>query len=164
MPEQEGKYSLPMADFLARIEWQAASIPGRILRGWHWDVSSKGGLAIPMSSVRGLADLPGLRIYLPDINETFRPARHTDGTITFALLIATAREGGVVEFIRGIEKVIDALQLTPTDPPAPKALAGTMQHFTWKAGDNFILPNSINGQITISAHPAVGDVGNHRNA
>jgi hypothetical protein len=159
-----GKYSTPLADLLARIEWHAANIDGRILRGWHWDISSKGGLAIPVASVRGLADLPGLRIYLPEISETFRPARHTDGTITFGLLVATQRTKGVVEFARGIEKVIDALQLTPTDPPVQKALAGTMRHFDWKAGDHFILENSLNAQVTISAHPAVGDVGNHRNA
>lgn len=161
MAEQLGKYSRPLADFLARIEYHAK--PGRLLAGWRWDISTKGGLNVPTSSVRGLDDLPGLRLYIPEINESFRPARHTDGTISFALLIATKREGGVLELIRGIEKVIDALQLTASATPEKKALAGTVRHFDWKAGDHFILPTSINAQVTITAHPKVGDVGNHRN-
>ena len=156
----DGKYSTPMADFIARLKYHAA--PGKILAGWHWDITAKGGLSIPTMSIRGIRDLPHLRLYLPHINESFRPARHTDGFLTFHLLVSTQRTKDVVEFLRGIEKVIDALQLTATDPPVPKALAGTVQHFDWKAEDHFILENSLNAQVSITAHPRVGEVGNRR--
>lgn len=166
MPDN-GKYSRPLADFLARIAFQSADVSGRILRGWHWDVSSKAtgaaALAVPTMSIRGLKDLPGVRIYLPDISETFRPARHTDGVFTIKLLVSTLRTDGAVAWVDGIQKVIDALQNTPTDPWEPKAIAGTVQHFAWKTEDNFILDNSLNAHLSISLHPQVGDVGKHRN-
>jgi hypothetical protein len=156
-----------MADFLARINFHAQDVPGRILRGWHWDVSAKAkgadGLAVPTMSIRGLADLPGLRIYLPDLSETFRPARHTDGTIKINILVATKRTNGVVTFIDGIQKVVDALQNSATDPWSAQAIDGTVKHFDWEAKDNFILENSLNSHLSISLHPRVGDVGNHRN-
>lgn len=157
-----GKYSAPMADLLARIEYHGADIEGRLLRGFHWDISSKGGLAIPTMSIRGETDLPHLRLYLPEISESFRPARHTDGILTLSLMIATQRTLGVVAFVQQVEKVMDALQLTATTPAVPKALTGTLRHFDWKLQDNFILETSIQGQVSISAHPRVGDVGNRR--
>lgn len=151
-----------MVDFIGRIEYHAAQ-PGRILAGWQWDISSKGGLSVPTSAIRGLAGLPGLRIYLPDMSETFRPARHTDGIIVIKLLVATAREGGVLEWTQGIEKVIDALQTRRDGTGERAAIAGTVRHFDWKTEDNFILENSLNSHLSISLHTAVGDVGNHRN-
>lgn len=158
----DGKYSTPLADFVTRLKWHAA--PGRILAGWKWDITAKGGLTIPTMSIRGIRDLPHLRLYLPDITGSFRPSRHTDGQITFNLLVSTQRTKDVVEFVRGIEKVIDALQLTATDPPVAKALAGSLKHFEWKATDHFILEQSCNAQVSITVHPRVGDVGNNRNA
>lgn len=157
-----GRYSTPVADFLARLEYHAADVPGRLLQGFKWDISSKAGLSTPTMSVRGELDLPHLRIYLPEISENYRPTRHTDGTLTINLMVATNRTLGVVAFLQAVEKVMDALQLTATDPPAAHALAGTLRHFDWKMQDNFILEVSIQGQVSISAHPRVGDVGNRR--
>lgn len=166
MPDN-GKYSRPLADFLARIDFHAQDVAGRILRGWHWDVSSKAkgidGLAVPTMSIRGLKDLPGLRIYLPELSETFRPARHTDGLITINILVSTKRTDGVIDWVNGIQKVVDALQNSPTDPWVAKAIDGTVQHFRWEAKDNFILENSLNSHLSLSLHPIVGDVGKHRN-
>jgi hypothetical protein len=157
-----GKYSTPLADFVARLNWHTVEgeTPARLLAGVKWEITD--GKVVPTADVQGLKDLPGLRLYLPQLRESFRPARNLDGTITLNLLIATAREAGIVSWIQTVEKVMDALQYRAADPLATGALAGTLRHFDWSMTDNFIVGNSLNAQVSIVAHTAVREVANRR--
>lgn len=157
-----GRYSDILNDLIERIEYHAADEVGRILRGWKWSLSNKGGLDVPTSDTVGVKDLPGFRIYIPEISEQFAPARHINGALTINMLVATKRELGLVASLASLESVMDALQLTADGALAKKALTGTTRHFDWKAQDSFILENSINWQVSISTHPKIGEVGTRR--
>lgn len=156
-----GKYSTPVQDFVQRLSFHAApATPPRLLTGYRWELEN--GLAVPTESTAGYSDMPAIRLYLPSIRDTFRPARFVDGTLEIKLHIAAARQEGIVNWIKRVETVMDALQYKPQAQRETAALAGTLRHFDWSMTDNFIAGNSLIAQIIVTAHPAARSVGGRR--
>lgn len=141
-----GMFSAPIEDLVARLTWQTADIDGRILRGFRW-------VPIPIGEAEGLADLPGIRLFMPDFRENFRPRALLTGQIGIKLLVATSREKGIVEFTQSLEKVVDALQLKPDNSGESASLEGSAKPFEWLATDNFVTATSLNANVVLMIEP-----------
>lgn len=155
-----GKYSTPLADFVARLTYHTTPGAARLLDGFRWELDD--GKAVPTESTQGYKDMPALRLYLPSVRENFRPRVNIDGTVDIRLHIASARQEGIVKWMESVEKVMDALQYKAETPLAIGALAGTLRHFDWSMTDNFIAGNSLIAQVIVTTHPNVRQVAGRR--
>jgi hypothetical protein len=146
-------YSTILADLIARMDYHSADVSGRILRGVKW-------VKTPVIEGEALTDLPTARLFIPNIKESYKPAKQIFGTIEIMLLVASAREKGVVVNLQWVEKVMDSLQLNTSGVVA--ALAGTIKPFDWRTEGNFTVDGSLNAQVIISATPAVRGIAQRR--
>jgi len=151
-----GIYSTPVSDLIARLIYQTTSgqTPARLLDGWKFE-------AIPVASVEGLADLPAIRLYVPDISGTYRPTRLETGSISVRLIISTKRDDGLIALIEKVELVMDAISYD-TAGLRSLALKGTLKPWSWNMGNNFVVDNSLNGQVSITLEPKVAEFGQRR--
>jgi len=148
-----GMYSGPVADVIARLDHHTRDVGGRILRGYDWT-------ATPVREGESADSLPAIRLFAPDIRETFRAARLVTGTLEISVQVAVAREQGLVALMRAVESVADALQ-TGTDG-AVSALAGTAGHFDFRTEGNFAVDSSLNAHLIVSVTPAARAIGRRR--
>lgn len=148
-----GQLSTPTADLIARMDYHTAA-SGRILFGFFWK-------ALPIREGESQSDFPNVRLFIPDMAGAFRPAKLATAEIEFKMIVAVAREKGLVELMKAVEKVVDALEIK-TDGTTVAALAGTAKMFDWHTDGNFTVDGSLNAQLIISATPAVKSVGNRR--
>lgn len=149
-------FSTPMADIIARLKFHTTlgQTPKRMLDGWKFE-------DVPLTDVEGLKDLPGVRIYVPDVGGDYRPSRNESGTMKVRLVLATSRKLGLVEHLKGVELVMDALNYSDASGQV-KWLAGSVKPWSWSTEDNFIVDTSINSQVSIVIEPKVVEIGKRR--
>lgn len=140
-----GKYSAVVEALINRLTRHCET--DGILAGWKFTFE-------PTADVEGKKDLPSIRFFdLPQTQEPLSPVLITDGNMTLQLLVATSRKVGVVQFVKDIETVLDAISLNDDEEPdlsldqtlsTPLALSST---------DAFANDISLNAVIQIVARP-----------
>jgi hypothetical protein len=135
------QFSTTVSDLIARLTAQNAT--GNILAGWKL-------ITIPMASVEGLADLPGVAVYVPAISGTYRPSGIDVGTMRLHLAVATNRLDGLAAHINGVEKVLDAISLDATTGQVQPALKGTRKPFAYSVQTPIVVDTSLTTQLIIS--------------
>lgn len=148
-----GRYSTPIQDLIDRLTYHATTgqTPARMLDGLKI-------VAIPEKDVEGSADLPNVRLFVPDFHEHFSGGRNVDGHILLKLHIATQREKGLPESMSWTEKIMNALQISTTTGQRT-ALAGTARHFDVEAKDGHATDRALNVYLMITLQPFKHEVG-----
>lgn len=145
-----GRYSTPIKALISRLEFHATAGGGGLLDGVQI-------VEAPIKEVEGKADVPSIRIMIPDMMEHFAPARTVDGTITVKIFVSTDRDDGIAASSDLLDHVLDALQ---TDANGNiTAIPGTARHFDCKVEEGHSTDVSIVVPLSIFLKPFRHEVG-----
>lgn len=146
------RYSTPIADLITRLKYHAATgqSPKRLLDG----VTIK---ELPKLEIEGDADLPNIRIFVPDLQEHFSGGRNLDGKVQIKLIIANQRELGTTSAMQLLEKVLDAIQIDTNGQI--DSLAGIARHFDAEVKDAYPSDRAINMPLILHLQPFKHEAG-----
>ena len=139
-------YASPIQAVIDRLKWHVSN-PGGLLNGVKF-------MDYPRVETIGKADLPEVRLFIPDFTEIQNMRRLLTCSISLNLLVATVREKGVAELTSLAEKVLDSLE-TDTELSVDARINGSLRYpFSWKTDKSFAEDVSSNLQIVLTLVPA----------
>ena len=116
----------------------------------------------PVAAIEGEADLPKVRMLVPDIGETPKTALLAEPSMTLTLAVSTRRADGIAAHLAAVEAVLDALEVND-DGRQDTSLAGTLPvPFTVRTGGNNVLDLSITTDLSLNLKPRPAVRGNRR--
>ena len=140
-------YSPIVTEIIARINYHKGA-SGRLLYGVKFQ-------PYPLEETEGLKDLPMIRLWIPDFNETFRPRTLAKAGMTMNVSVSVARKQGIAVLVQWVEKVMDALDIKADgsgdiDP----MLNGTIRlPFSIHTIPGMVHSNSVTQQLTLQFVP-----------
>lgn len=140
----------PIETLIARLQYQAADVDGRLLRGTTIHPA-------PLADVKGATDFPYVMVMIPDYSEQNHARALINPVLTLRLVVsvaATPAETGLTRLLRQTAAVLNSLERTidGNDRVDPN-LNDTTKPFSASTGDNFALDLSLNAQLTITIEP-----------
>jgi hypothetical protein len=139
-------YASPIQAVIERLKWH--------IENHHGLLSGVKFKDYPRVETIGKADLPEVRLFIPDFTETHNMRRLLTCSINLNLLVATVREKGIAELTGLAEKVLDALEIG-TDLAIDARINGSLRYpFSWKTDKSFAEDVSSNLQIVLTMVPA----------
>jgi hypothetical protein len=140
-----GSYSTIVEKLVERMQFHTGDT-GTLLQGVKFS-------DVPVLEVDGEADLPIVRLYIPDIVETFVPGALCKAMLVLRMTIATKRSDGIASHITKVEKVIDALEVNALGVVDSKLEGSIRQPFSLKTSDATVTSISITTQLSITVTP-----------
>lgn len=147
-----GNYSAPIKEVIDRLTFHTGS--GQLLAGLKFR-------SVPQAQVDGRDDLPNLTLMAPRITEGYR-VDNIVGRITVELGLSVERANGMEVLMQWVEKVLDALEMTGSDPTIYNPNLKSMKPFEASVPNTFALDLSLNAHITITIEPKPRHRGNRR--
>ena len=144
-----GNYSAIITKIDERLTYHTTTAtPARILDGFKY-------YNYPQESIDSEADLPVLRLFVPDFTEKFVPRAVAESSLRLKLTISTKRESGTPALIEAVEKVLDAIEVKHDGSGVVDALlAGTIaEPFSVSSENGFAESVSCVAQIVLTLIP-----------
>lgn len=143
-----GNYSSILTEMVARLTYHAdAAASGRLLTGWKF-------VDVPEQAIDSEADVPILRMFVPEITEKFMAASTPEGSLRIKLTVGTKRVDGLPGLMAGVEKVLDAIE-TKTNGDIDPLLAGTIADpFDVSSENGFSESVTSTAQLVLTMKPA----------
>lgn len=148
-----GVYADIISEISTRLNYHVGS--GKMLDGYSYT-------AVPIVTVDGIDDLPAIRLFVPNLSETYKPKNQGNSSMTANILVSIKREDGVPAVLTAIEKVMDAIETNTSDVIDPGLAGNLLQPLNMQIRNTQTLQNSVNAELSIEVTPKVFGRGNRR--
>lgn len=141
-------YSAILAVLIARLTFHSQPLPGRILRAVKFE-------PVPTKEIDGVIDFPSIRIFPPDLTETFVHRAPLAATVQIRIQLATARTDGFEALLEFVEQVLDAIE-TKEDGTIETTLDHTLRMpLSLKTAGSFTKDLNFAMDLSLQLAPAV---------
>ncbi len=148
-----GVLSAPITEIEARLQYHGRSTG--ILGGFRIEVNQT-------IMVGGQADLPAIRLNLPNTSEVRRGRNIVVPTLEISVTVSTDRNRGIACHLGAIEKVMDALETSITGQVDP-GLNGTLRApILMSSGSQNALELSLNSDLSLKLETQCSPFANRR--
>jgi hypothetical protein len=139
-----GLYSAPVAAIIARL--QAATATGKLLEGVKFE-------PYPIKDVEGETDMPSVRMFVPDLTETFVAKTTNRTSMVVPIMVATKRTSGCAVLMELVEKVLDVIERDASGNVDVTINSTCRKPFDVKSSENQASEVSLHARLLITIKP-----------